>query len=37
MAGIVLTGCASRTYDDIEPQDQEVGTELVVYTEVKLV
>ena len=29
MAGIVLTGCTSRTYDDIEPLDEELGLNLL--------
>jgi hypothetical protein len=37
MAGILLTGCNSRTYDDIEPEDEEVRPELVVYTDVKVI
>ena len=37
IAGIVLTGCTTSTYDDIEPLDQEVGPELVVYEDVKLI
>jgi uncharacterized membrane protein len=37
MAGIVLASCTSSTYDDIEPEDLGISTELVVYTDVKVI
>jgi uncharacterized membrane protein len=37
MAGIVLTSCTSSTYDDIEPEDLEISSELVVYADVKVI
>ena len=37
MAVIILTGCSSHTYDDIEPQDIAEDPMLVVYTDVKVI
>ncbi|MFT4668711.1 MAG: hypothetical protein ACI840_000405 [Ulvibacter sp.] len=37
MACIVFTSCTSHTYDDIEPQDQEVGPELVIYGDITFI
>jgi hypothetical protein len=37
LAGIILSGCTTRTYDDIEPEAIEVGPELVVYTDIKVI
>jgi hypothetical protein len=37
MVCAVLTGCTTSTYDDIEPENLEIGPELVVYTDVEVI
>ena len=37
MIFLLIIGCTTSTYDDIEPEAQEGGLELVVYADVKVI